>query len=64
MTGEYDRVSGDKVKGTTVGKAEVVRYTKRLTSCPEVIMAHDTCRFLIGFFLGSKRRFVFRALFL
>ena len=64
MTGEYDGVNGDKVEGTMVGKVEVVRYTKGLTSCPEVIMAHDTCRFLIGFYLGSKRRFVFRALFL
>ena len=62
LTGEYDGVNGDKVEGMMVGKAEVVRYTKGLTSCPEVIMAHDTCRFLIGFYLGSKRRFVFHAL--
>ena len=48
----------------TVGKTEVVRYTKGLTSCPEVIMAHDMCHFFIGFYLGSKRHFVFRALFL
>ena len=47
-----------------VGKVGVVRYTKGQTSCPKVIMAHDTCRFLIGFYLGSKGRFVFRALFL
>ena len=28
------------------------------------IYAHDKCRSLIGFYLGSKRHFVFRALFL
>ena len=37
---------------------------KHLTSCSEAIMAHDTCHSLIGFYLGSKCRFVFRALFL
>ena len=35
---------------------------KCLTGCPEAIMAHDTCHSSIGFYLGSKRRFVFRAL--
>ena len=51
-------------KWMTVGKVEVIRYIKGLTSCPEVIMVHDTCLFLIGFYLRSKRRFVFRAFFL
>ena len=37
---------------------------KHLTSCPKAFMVHDTCRSLIGFYLGSKRRFVFHALFL
>ena len=37
---------------------------KVLTSCPEAFMAHDTCRLSVGFYLGSKRRFVFHALFL
>ena len=64
LTGEYDGVNRDKVEGTMVGKEELVKYTKCLTSCPEVIMAHDTCHFLIGFYLGLKCRFIFHALFL
>ena len=37
---------------------------KHLTSCPETLMVHDTCHFSIGFYLGLKHHFVFRALFL
>ena len=42
--------------------ADAVILCKHLTGCPEAIMAHDTCHSLIGFYLGSKHRFVFRAL--
>ena len=31
-----------------------------LTSCPEAFMAHNTCRLLVGLYLGSRRRFIFR----
>ena len=37
---------------------------KHLTSCPKALMTHDTCRFTIGFYLGSKHHFVFCALLL
>ena len=53
--------SNDWVNGSN---ADVVSLYKHLTGCPEAIMAHDMCRSLIGFYLGSKCRFVFRALFL
>ena len=37
---------------------------KVLTSCLGAFIVHDTCRLSVGICLGSKRRFVFRALLL
>ena len=55
---------GWRIKGLWVDgfNADAMNCTLAMTGCPEAIMTHDTCHFSIGFFLGSKRRFVFRAL--
>ena len=64
MTVEMSAWTVTRLMGWLFEKTEVVRYTKFLTSCPEAFMAHDMCRLSVGFYLGSKRCFVFRALFL
>ena len=58
------RVNGDKVYGMMVWKNRGRQVYKVLTSCPEAFMALDTCHLSVGFYLGSKRRFVFHALLL
>ena len=45
-------------------KCEHHQLYKHLIGHPEAIMAHDTCRSLIGFYLRSKCCFIFHALFL
>ena len=58
------QADGDKVYGMTDRKEWGRQVYRVLTSCPEAFMVHDTCRLSIGFYLRSKRRFVFRALLL
>ena len=56
------RLDSDKVYGMTVRKNRGCQVYKVLTSCLEAFMALDTCHLSVGFYLGSKRRFVFPAL--
>ena len=63
VDGWNDWVDGDKVNGLTVEKAEVVKCTN-IWQAVQKHLWRMTCRFLIGFYLESKRHFFFRALFL
>ena len=57
-------VNGDVDPWMTVRGVWGYQGYRVLTGCPEAFMAYDTCRLSIGLYLGSKHRFVFRALHL
>ena len=52
---------GSKARGSTVS-IRTRELCPTLIGCPEAIMMHDTCHPSIGYYLGSKCRFVFHAL--
>ena len=73
LSGRCHNQQGDGLKSLTNGDEDPWMTVRGvwgrqgyggLTSCPEAFKAFDTCRSLIGLYLGSKRRFIFRALHL